>query len=106
MRLGQHVLQEPQLVQEMGCARLQHLSAKLALEIFVSFEHQDLGAPLGQEQTEHEPGWPSAHDARAHADARHGPSAPSAEAAGEGPDPLDTATAAQLPPASLRPRSV
>src|SRR3989454_5732327 len=56
----------------MSRARLQDLSAELALEVFMPLEHQDGCAPLGQEQAEHEAPRPSTHDARAHANAgRH-----------------------------------
>ena len=58
MGLGEHVLQQSQLVEQMGGARLQDLAAKLALEVFMPLEHQDVGAALGEEQTEHEPGRP------------------------------------------------
>src|SRR5216683_5405295 len=70
--LGQHVLQKPQLVEQMRGARLQHLPTKLPLEVFVTFQHQDVGAPFGQKQAQHQPARPAAHDARARANARHG----------------------------------
>src|SRR5713101_7248075 len=70
--LGQHVLQEAQLVEQVRGARLQHFPTKLTLEVFVTFQHQDVGAPFGQKQAQHQPARPAAHDARARANARHG----------------------------------
>ena len=77
MRLRQDVFQEAQLVQEVDGAGLEHLPAELAIERFVPFQHQDVGASLGEKEAEHQPGRPSTHDARAHARAGHGtPHAP------------------------------
>ena len=40
----------------MGGARLQDLATKLAVEGFMTFEHQDVGATLGQQQAKHQSG--------------------------------------------------
>jgi hypothetical protein len=48
VRLLEHVLEKPELVEQVRRARLQHLSAELAVERLVPFQHEDLGAALGQ----------------------------------------------------------
>ena len=39
MGLRQHVLEQPELVEQGGGARLQHLAAELAFEVLVALEH-------------------------------------------------------------------
>ena len=60
--LAQDVVQQTELVEEVGGARLEHL-AELALERLVPLQHEDADATLGQEQSEHEAGRAAAHDA-------------------------------------------
>jgi hypothetical protein len=71
MRLRLHVFEQSQLVEQLRGAGLQHLATKLALEVLVTFEHQDVDAPLGQEQAEHQPGRPAADDAGMHTEGGH-----------------------------------
>jgi hypothetical protein len=47
MRVGQHVLEQPELIQEPSGARLQHFAAVLAVEIFVSLQDQDVCPTFG-----------------------------------------------------------
>ena len=50
VRLGEDVLEQPELVEEARRARLQDLAAELAVEGLVPLEHDHLGPALGQEQ--------------------------------------------------------
>jgi ABC transporter substrate binding protein len=63
VRLLEDVLEQAQLVEEMRGAGLQHLAAKLPVEVLVPFQHQHLGAPLGEQEPQPHPGGPAAHDA-------------------------------------------
>ena len=74
--LSQHVLEQPQLVQEVGGAGLQHLAAELAIEVLMALQHQNVGASLGEEEAEHEAGRSAPHDADIHVWRRHVSSVP------------------------------
>src|SRR5262249_57581909 len=65
------VLEQCQVVEEVGGAGVEQLTAKLSLEVPVPLEQQDVDTPLREEQTEHESPRPSAHGARARAGHRY-----------------------------------
>jgi hypothetical protein len=61
VRLGQHILEKSELVEETRRARLQHLAAELAVECLMPLEHDHPGAALGQEQAEQQTSRAAAH---------------------------------------------
>ena len=72
VRLRPDVLEQSQLIEQVGGAGLEHLAAELAVEVLVTLQHQDVGAPLGEEEAEHEAGRSAPHDAGIHGCRRHG----------------------------------
>jgi hypothetical protein len=64
MRFALDVVEQPELVEQLGGARLQHLAAELAVERLVLLEHQHVDATLGEEPAQHQPGRAAADDAR------------------------------------------
>src|SRR5262249_56983123 len=76
VRLLEDVLEQAELVEQVGGARLQHFTSELALERVVPLEHDHAGAPLGEQQAEHHPGRAAADDRRIHVHTRHSCSSP------------------------------
>ena len=64
--LVQDIFQEPQHIQQARGARLQHLAAKLAVEVLVTLEDDHLDAALGEQQAEQQAGRAAAHHADVH----------------------------------------
>ena len=71
MGFRQDVLEQAELVQQVRGARLEHLATELAVERLVPFEDKDVGAALGEQQAQHEPGRAAADDAGVHAMGGH-----------------------------------
>lgn len=94
MRLRPDVLEQSQLIEQVGGAGLEHLAAELPLEVRVPLEHEDIGAALGQEQAQHEAGGPAADDAGIHANRGHGRRSLSAEIVAYGADACSEIAAA------------
>jgi hypothetical protein len=71
MGLRQDILEQPQLVEQMRRARLEDFAPKLAVEGLVAFEDKDVYATFGQQQTEQETRWSTAHHTDVGLDIRH-----------------------------------
>ena len=73
VRLGQDVLEEAELVEEMRGARLEDLAPELAIEGLVASEHEHVGSSLREQEPEEQAGGAAADDARGHMNGRHDP---------------------------------
>ena len=51
MRLPQDIFEQPEFVEQMRRAWLQHFAAKLTIKRLVGFEDDDFNAALGEQQT-------------------------------------------------------
>ena len=62
VRLGEDVLEKPQLIEQPRRARLQDLAAELAIEVRMTLEHDDARAAFREEQSKHETGGSATDD--------------------------------------------
>jgi hypothetical protein len=72
VRLGEDVLEQANLVEQVRSARLQHFTPEFPIERLVSLEDDHVGAAFSQQQAEQQACRASTHDASADANTGHG----------------------------------
>ena len=72
MRQLQEVFEQSELVQDLERGRVDRVAAKVAQEVGVLLEHENLDAGPGEEEPEHHPGRPSTGDAAGRRERGHG----------------------------------
>jgi hypothetical protein len=58
----QEFIEQPKLMNEIQCGRMNSVTAKIAIKIGVLFQDDHIDACTGQQITRHHAGWPAAHN--------------------------------------------